>query len=77
MVKKREKIKQEVFDSLMDLQYKIDTTFGDMMTKIPNMSEEERKRLEQSGVLNRLKDSMVNLNESTTKLQEKMKKKNG
>ena len=75
MGKKREKIKQEVFDSLMDLQHKIDATFGDMMTKIPNMSEEERKRLEESGVLDRLKDSMVNLNESTTKLQETIKKK--
>jgi len=77
MSKKRDEKKQKVFDAVMDLQKNIDAAFGDIMTKIPNMSEEDRKRLEETGVLARLKNSMVDLNESTTKLQEKIKNKNG
>jgi len=77
MSKKGNKAREKVFETMLNLNNKIDDSFSGIMGSIENLSDEDKIRLKESGILNDLGNSMGKLDESMSKLQEKIKKKNG
>jgi len=68
---------EKLMGKLSELYGKIDINIDGIMRDVSNLSDEDKVKLSKSGKLDELHESMSKLDGSMTKLQEKIKKKNG
>jgi len=68
---------EELLDKALKLSIKVDGVFGSILDDLKNLSPDEMVKLNESGILNELEESMTRYTESFDKLEETIKRNDG